>query len=244
MTESTQNPQPGDLGLDEVIDERWISLLDTALKIQAPLARSYVQRMRAKHPGATREELMDSLAKRFVALSTASGAGIGGVAALPGIGTVAAVGLTIGEGITFAEASAFTTLAAADIHDVDMDDPASRRLVLMAVLSGERGAGIVAKALGKQGMQWNTVLAGSGGAGGFLPGLVQRQVSRYVRRRVVSRSGKLWLGRLLPFGIGAAIGGFGARAISGSVVDALREIFAQSPVIDGELAEHHPWLEN
>lgn len=238
MTESTPKP-PHDESAIEAIDERWVSLLDTALKVQAPLARSYVERQRAKRPEATREELMDSLVKRFVLLSTATGAGIGGAAAMPGIGTVAAVGLTVGEGLTFAETCAFTTLAAADIHDVDMSDPSTRRLVLMAVLSGERGAEIVAKALGKQGVQWNTVLAGSS-AGGFLPGLVQRQVGKYLRRRVLARSGGVWLGRLLPFGIGAAIGGFGARAIAGTVVEALREIFSHSPVIDGELAGDHP----
>lgn len=184
-----------------------------------------MQGLRAKKPGASTEELMRALTLRYSVLATGTGAGIGGVAAMPGIGTATALGLTVGEGLVFAEASAFLTLAAADIHDVDMRDAETRRLVLMAVLSGERGAEIIAKSLGQQGMQWSSVLGG----GGVVPGFVTRQVSRYVRRRVLARTSGIWLGRLLPFGVGAVIGGVGARLVSRSVVDALEEIFEEAP---------------
>lgn len=227
-----------DGGFVDALDERWLSVLDAALKVQAPLARSYVDRLRIKHPEATERQLLELVTRRFVALTTATGAGIGGAAALPGLGTVAALGLTVGEGATFAEACAFLTLAAADIHGVDMSDSATRRLVLMAVLSGERGTEIIAKTMGKQGLQWNMVLSGGGG-GGFLPGLISKQVSRYVRRRVAARVGKLWVARLLPFGVGAVIGGLGARAVARSVVEAMLEIFSQGAVLEGELGGEH-----
>lgn len=210
----------------EGVDERWLDVLDAALKVQGPLARAYTARLRAKHPGATEHQLMRHVTRRFTLLTTATGAGIGGVAALPGLGTAAALGLTVGEGISFAEACAFLTLAAADIRGIDMTDRGTRRLVLLGVLSGDRGAEIVAKALGQQGLQWNAVL---GGRGGFLPGLISKQVSRYVRRRVVSRTGTLWLLRLLPFGLGAVLGGLGARAVARSVVEAMLEILSQGP---------------
>ncbi|GAA1300646.1 hypothetical protein [Brachybacterium tyrofermentans] len=224
--------------LREELDERWLSVIDAALKVQTPLAHSYVRRLRAKHPEDTPRQLLERATGRFAGLMTLTGAGIGGVAALPGLGTAAALGLTVGEGVSFAEACAFLTLAAAEIHDVDMSDKHTRRLVLMGVLSGERGTEIIAKAMGKQGLQWNAVLGGGGG--GFLPGLVSKQISRYVRRRVVARSSKLWLGRLLPFGVGAVIGGFGARSVSKSVVDAMLEIFSQAPTLEGELADSGP----
>jgi len=221
----------------EELDERWLSAIDAALKVQTPLAHRYVEQLRAKHPEDTPRQLLERVTGRFTNLMTLTGAGIGGVAALPGLGTAAALGLTVGEGISFAEACAFLTLSAADIHDVDMSDGNTRRLVLMGVLSGERGTEIIAKAMGKQGLQWNAVL---GGGGGFLPGLVSKQISRYVRRRVVARTSKLWLGRLLPFGVGAVIGGFGARSVSKSVVEAMLEIFSQAPTLDGELADSAP----
>jgi len=232
-------PRADDLPTEEgalvdQLDERWLSLIDAALKVQAPLARTYVEHLRAKHPEATDRQLLEKVTTRFTALTTATGAGIGGVAALPGIGTAAAVGLTVGEGLSFAESCAFLTLAAADIHGVDMTDRETRRLVLLGVLGGERGAEIVAKALGRQGLRWNSVL---GGGGGFLPGLVSKQVNKYVRRRVVARTGGLWLARLLPFGIGAVLGGLGARVVARSVVEAMLEIFGQGPgTLEGEVA--------
>ena len=48
---------------------------------------------------------------------------------------------------------------------------------------------------------------------------------------------------LLPFGVGAVIGGFGARAVSRSVVEAMLEIFSQAPTLEGELAGDGPALE-
>ena len=238
-----KTPHPEQDGPGEFVDqvdERWMALIDTALKVQTPLARAYVDRLRERHPDATTHQLMGMVTARFTNLMTATGAGIGGVAALPGLGTAAAVGLTVGEGVSFAEACAFVTLSAAEIHDVDMTDDGTRRLVLVAVLSGEHGTEIVAKALGKQGLQWNAVL---GGGGGFLPNLVTKQVSRYVRRRVISRTGRLWFLRLLPFGLGAIIGGVGARTVARSVSDGLRVIFSQAPTLEGELAGDRPALD-
>ena len=230
---------PGSDELVEQIDERWLGLIDTALKVQSPLAHSYVAKLRQKHPEATDRQLLEHVTKRFTALTTLTGAGIGGVAALPGLGTAAALALTVGEGVSFAEACAFLTLASAEIHGVDMTDKNTRRLVLMGVLGGERGTEIIAKTMGKQGLQWQAVL---GGGGGFVPGLISKQVSRYVRRRVVARTGKLWLMRLLPFGIGAVLGGFGARVVSRSVVEAMLEIFAHGPTLEGELAQQQRGL--
>ncbi|MDN5821953.1 MAG: hypothetical protein L0H74_04280 [Brachybacterium sp.] len=246
MTQSDQSAPPipqGELiedgGLAEELDERWLSVLDTALRVQAPLARNYVERLRAKRPEATDRQLLEHVTTRFKDIATVTGAGIGGVAAMPGLGTVAALGLTVGEGVTFAEACAFLTLAAADIHGVDMAERSTRRLVLMGVLSGERGTEIIAKAMGKQGLQWNAILSGGGG---FLPGLVSRQVSRYVRRRVMARTGKLWFFRLLPFGIGAVLGGVGARSVARSVVESMLEIFSHGAMLQGEFAEQRRGL--
>lgn len=237
VTSSPQHlPEPSQLaddGFAEQLDERWLAVLDTALRVQAPLAHSYVLRLREKHPEATDRELLEKVTGRFTGLMTLTGAGIGGVAALPGLGTAAAVGLSIGEGVSFAEACAFLTLASAEIHGVDMTDDATRRLVLMGVLGGERGTRIIARTMGRHGLQWQAVL---GGGGGFLPSLISKQVSRYVRRRVVSRAGRLWVLRMLPFGVGAVLGGIGTRAVSKSVVEAMLEIFAHGPTLEGEIA--------
>lgn len=226
MNDAAQTPEQG----IELLDDRMISAIDAALRIQAPLAKNYVAKLEAKHPEWSREQLLDAVSRRFVKLLTTTGAGVGGVAALPGLGTVAAIGLTVGEGVSFAEACAFLTLSAAAIYDVDMSDPAKRRLVMLGVLGGERGEKIIAKSMGRQGVQWDTVLAG--GSGGLVPNLVSKQVSRYLRRKLIARAGGLWAGRLIPFGIGAAIGGFGSRAMARSVVEAVEAIFSQAPSVE------------
>ncbi|MGP9695171.1 hypothetical protein ACT3TZ_11200 [Brachybacterium sp. AOP25-B2-12] len=208
-------------------DDRTFMIVDTALRVQRPLAAKYVASLRRKHPDHDDDTLVRHIESRFQHTMTATGAGVGGAAALPGVGTVAAVVLTAGDGAAFAEAVAFLTLATAEIRGVDMRDPEKRRVITLGVLGGEKGAEIIGKALGKQGAQWSSVL--SGVAPDFVINAVSRQARRWIRRKVVSRLGGVWAGRLIPFGIGAVIGGLGNRALARSVVQGSREIFAQAP---------------
>lgn len=208
-------------------DDRTFMIVDTALRVQRPLASKYVASLRRKHPDLDDDALVRHIESRFVHSMTATGAGVGGAAALPGVGTVAAVVLTAGDGAAFAEAVAFLTLATAEIRGVDMRDPDKRRVITLGILGGEKGAEVISKALGKQGAQWSSVL--SGVAPDFVINAVSRQVRRWIRRKVVARLGGVWAGRLIPFGIGAVIGGVGNRALARSVVQASREIFAQAP---------------
>ena len=50
---------PADGELTEQIDERWLAVIDAALKVQAPLAHSYVHKLRQKHPEATDRQLLE-----------------------------------------------------------------------------------------------------------------------------------------------------------------------------------------
>ena len=206
------------------LQDNHMKLIDTALKVQGPLARKYVRSLKQKHPSWSNEELHISIESKFRTLLTVAGAGIGGAAALPGVGTVAAIGLTLGEGAAFAEACAFLTLAVAEIYNVDMRDNAQRRTVTLALLGGEAGAEILTKALGKQGAQWNTVLAGK--VPDVVMNSVNKQVKKWIQRKMAAKAGGVWAGRLMPFGIGAIIGGFGNNLISKSVIEAERKVFA------------------
>lgn len=222
-----RSDEPTDDTTAEPVDERTFRIVDTALRVQRPLAAKYVATLRAKHTSKDDDELVRHIEKRFLTMLTASGAGVGGAAVLPGVGTMAAVVLTAGEGIAFAEACAFLTLAVAEIRGVDMSDPDRRRTIALGVLGGEKGAEIIGKALGKQGAQWSTVL--NGVAPDFVVDLANKQVRRWIKRRLAARMGGLWAGRLIPFGIGAVIGGVGNRTVAHSVIEAEREIFSQAP---------------
>lgn len=226
---------------EALLDEKQLMIIDKALAVQAPLARKYVDGLRRKHLEWSDDEVVEQLEKRFKRLAIASGVGIGGAAALPAIGTVTALALTVGEGAAFAEACAFLTLGTAYVRGVDMSDSSVRRTVILAILGGERGAQIVTKALGKSGLQWAAVLDGVAPKG--MTDLVNGQVQRWVRRLIARRLTGVWAGRLIPFGIGAAIGGVGNRMLASSVIDASREIFSHvgesyPSMIEGDSPAH------
>jgi hypothetical protein len=207
-------------------DERVLTIVDHALRIQKPLADKYVDSLRRKHPEQTEDELVAHVEKQFVRLLTASGAGVGGSAALPGVGTAIAIALTTGEGAAFAEACAFLTLAVARVRGVDMADPVRRRTITLGILGGEKGEELVAKALGRQGLQWGAVLNGI--APDFVMSAVNNQIKRWIRRKIATRMGSVWAGRLIPFGVGAVIGGVGNRVVARGIVKAQREIFSHT----------------
>lgn len=211
--------------------EKHLSLIDRALALQAPIANRYIDSLRAKKSTLSDDELVALIEKRFMTLATAAGAGIGGAAALPGIGTAAAIGMTAGEGVAFAEAVAFLTLAVARVRGVDMKDPARRKIVTYGILGGERGADIVSKSLGKQGVQWAGVL--NGAVPDVVMNAVNKRVKKWIQRTLARRLGTVWAGRLIPFGIGAAVGGAGNFAVARSVIEAEREIFASARTVAG-----------
>ncbi|MBV7433307.1 hypothetical protein KRX53_08255 [Dermabacteraceae bacterium TAE3-ERU5] len=234
---SEENKQLAESGEEQqVLGQSQMKMLDTALKVQGPLARGYVKRLRNKHPEWNNEQLHTAVEDKFRKLMTATGAGVGGVAALPVVGTVSAVALTAGEGVAFAEACAFLTLAVAEIYGVNMADASQRQTVTMALLGGEEGAKIMTKALGKQGVQWETLLGGN--VPPVVLNAVNRHAKKWLQRKVATKLGSVWFGRLLPFGIGAVIGGVGNHMIAKSVIAAQRQVFAsvarQHPEIEGE----------
>jgi hypothetical protein len=201
------NPREGAVGGDSVpTDDRILTIVDQALRVQAPAAARYVEGMRRRHPDLSDDELVARTEAKFLSVATSTGAGVGGVAALPGVGTAVAVVLTTGEGVAFAEECAFLALVVAAIRGVD------------------KGEEIISKALGKQGLQWTTVLNGL--APEFLVNAVNEQVKRWIRKKLTRKLGSVWAARLIPFGIGAVIGGVASFAVARGVIAAERSVFS------------------
>jgi hypothetical protein len=243
ITQTTPQPEDGPRSTavtDDVrLDEGILAVVDEVLRIQAPLADRFVDRMRRRRPGEDTDALTRRLERQFVTSMTGSGAGVGGVAALPGVGTAVAIGLTTGEGIAFVEACAFLTLSIARAHGVDMHDQAVRRTVVLSVLGGEQGELLVSKATGRRGVRWTGVV------GGMVPEAilnpVDRRLRRWVRTRLAARAGGVWTARLIPFGIGAAIGAVSNLTIARAVLVAERTAFAASgTVVTSLITEDRP----
>ena len=67
-------------------------------------------------------------------------------------------------------------------------------------------------------------------------GTVRERIQTMFLRTLLKQQGTAWLGRALPFGIGAVVGGVGNRVMGRAVVANAKEAFGPMPlVIPGEL---------
>ncbi|MFI6868676.1 hypothetical protein [Nocardia sp. NPDC050406] len=208
-------------GLEKTV----VSLLDNGSQLQAPAVAKYVARLRKSHPDETPAQIVTRLEKLYLNTVTGSGTAVGATAAVPGVGTVASVAAMSAETAFFLEASAVFTLAVAAVHGVAPEDKERRRALVLAVVLGESGMEIVQKSVGHSAKNWGTLLTDK------IPGIRSMNDSllkRFLVQFITKRSA-LMLGKVLPAGIGAAIGGFGNRALGHRLIDNSRQAFGPAP---------------
>jgi len=202
-------------------------LIDRAVRAQQPAVAGYVARLRRRSPDAAPADVVETLERQFLAAVTGTGAAIGGTAAAPGIGTVSALALSAGETVAFLETSAVFVLSVAEVHGIHVEDIERRRALLLAVLLGETGSAIMEKATGRAAAYWARALPEK------IPRAAlehaNKQLARWVARRYGARQGAVVLGRLVPFGVGAAIGAVANVAIGRAIVTATRRAFGPPP---------------
>ncbi len=81
---------------------------------------------------------------------------------------------------------------------------------------------------------WGSLFARRVPLAGF--GTVRERIQTMFLRTLLKQQGTAWLGRALPFGIGAVVGGVGNRVMGRAVVANAKEAFGPMPlVIPGEL---------
>ncbi|MGI9063636.1 MAG: hypothetical protein ACR2FQ_07515 [Pseudonocardiaceae bacterium] len=203
------------------------SAFETAINVQQPVVAAYVQRARRRHPEATPAELISTLEKQYLAAVTGAGAAVGGVAAAPGVGTGVAVAMSAGETVTFLETTALFALAVAEIHGVRVEDVERRRTMLLAVLLGDSGPKLIEKVAGRTGKHWGTLLTDA------IPNSsissINKTLGRWFVTKYGTRQGILVIGRVAPFGIGAAIGAGGNLVVGRSVIAGMHRAFGPPP---------------
>lgn len=189
-------------------------------------------------PGASPDERAAAIAKQFTRQLAGLGAAAGGTAALPGVGTIAAIGTTTAELAAFAFRASEMVLAIGAAHGHTAAGVEQRKAWVLSVLAfgdeAAHGYSTIVSSLGGA----KALAASQGGSGWF------QTVNRYLGRKLIARfgarEGAAALGRLLPFGIGAAFGGgtnfFMARGIAR---DATR-LFRQLPTDLGALPPPPP----
>ncbi|WP_199422491.1 hypothetical protein [Actinotalea solisilvae] len=226
---------------DDVLDDtsedqgKWLKTLDRALAIQQRVVERNVDRVRRSRPEAIPAELIGALEKAYTATVTATGAGAGAAAAAPGVGTPVALALGAGEAGVFLEATALFALSVASVHGVRVDDVERRRTLVLAVVLGDAGFMTVQRMAGRTGAHWGKKLTQK------IPIEAIRAANRVLGRNFITRYGTrqgiIVLGRLAPFGIGAAIGAGANAAIGWGVVRTTRRVFGPPPPLPVEAGD-------
>ena len=191
--------------------------LDKAIAIPAARIEERVARMRRDRPGADAAELVEMAASRFRRDAGLSSGAVGASAAIPAISTGAAAALTVGQSAAFIASAVTYVLTVAEIQGVHVVDTERRRALVLSALLGKEGSEAVQGQLGLSSMFWAAQLLMQ------MPLPSVKSINAHLIKRVAKRSaakgGALALGRLLPFGIGAAIGWSGGRALANQVIE-------------------------
>ncbi|MFW0797462.1 hypothetical protein AAFP30_26905 [Gordonia sp. CPCC 205515] len=219
-------------------------LIDRAQQLQAPAVAKYVQKMRAKYPDDSPAQIIRRLEKRYLTTVTGSGGAVGATASVPGVGTVTALGAMTAETALFLEASALLALSIAEVHGIPVHESDRRKALVLAVALGEEGVVALGRLVGTRGGALRR-LGTATIPGGRLNSLNTKLVNMVAKKYALKRA-PLLIGKLMPAGIGAMIGGVGNRALGKRVIANARVAFGPPPplwTIDGEvLGEDMPTL--
>ncbi|GAA1126096.1 hypothetical protein [Citricoccus alkalitolerans] len=203
-----------------------------AVEVQRPLVLRNLNRLRRSHPEETPAQLAERLGTQYLTAVTGGGAAVGGTAVVPGVGTAAALGLSAAATIGFLEATALYAQSVAELMGVTTDDPQRAQTLVMAVMLGDDGRKLLRDFTSQANGSGSGPLAGAvaaiSGASGISDALFQ-QMKRMFMKKFIVRQGAGMLGRLVPFGVGAVIGGVGNRSMGKSVIKAAQNIFGPLP---------------
>lgn len=210
-------------------------VLDTILDTQRPLVVAHLRSLRRKQPHMTPEQMLSRIEKQFLAAVSTGGAAVGATAAIPGLGTVSSLGVSAAETLGFLEASAFFAQAYTEIHGTALVDEKRAKALVMTLLLGDAGTSLVrrvaAQSMGSGPTNeafWGDLITNS------MPPGVTQQLLEYLRnafiRRVTQNAAKGWIGRAIPFGIGAVVGGVGNHVLGRQIIANARGAFGPAPM--------------
>lgn len=215
-----------------------VRAIERAIDVQRPLVLANLRRLRRKYPAATPAELSAKLERDYLVAITTAGAAVGGTAVVPAIGTAVSLGLSAAATVGFLEATALYAQSVAELHGISTEDPERARTLVMGILMGEEGSALIQATLGSSAggvsRHWGNVVGGSMSSSAVRG--IGASIRKRFLKRMLARQGGALLGRALPFGVGAAIGGAGNNKMGRTVINATREAFGPAPtVIPGEL---------
>ncbi|WP_309617465.1 hypothetical protein [Salinibacterium sp.] len=216
--------------------------IDRVLTVQRPAVLAHIRSIRRGRPHDSPEAIIHILERRYLAAVTTGGALVGASAAIPAVGTAASLALSGVETAGFLEASALFAQSVTEIHGIVVDDPDRARALVMTMVLGTAGSDLVKQLAGQmsgkgagKSVFWGETLTKS------MPRAVMGPIADRIKvtfmKKFAVAQGTNVVGRLIPFGIGAVIGGGGNHMLGRQVVRGSREAFGPPPATFPE------WLE-
>jgi hypothetical protein len=208
--------------------------IDRVLTVQRPVVLAHIRSIRRGRPNATPDEIIRTLERRYLTAVTTGGALVGASAAIPAVGTGASIALSSAETAGFLEASALFAQSVTEVHGIAVEDPDRARTLVMTMIMGSAGTDLLMQLAGQvagtgpaRPAFWGEVVTKS------LPtaavGQIADQVKRFFIKRFAITQGTNVAGRLIPFGIGAVIGGGGNHLLGRQIVRSSRAAFGPAP---------------
>lgn len=197
---------------------RFFTGVDRAVKVQAPVIESYVKKLQDKNPGKSVFEHQEALDKRFRTIATGSGVGTGGLAAVPGIGTMMSLAGIAGESVALLEVCSLYALASAKLHGLDISDEEHRKTIVLIAVSGATGKDLISALTEENALAGVKSLRGLTKVKGKDMVQVNSILGRFAFKQVRRRFGRSMFGKLLPFGVGAVLGGKANRTIADGMI--------------------------
>ena len=151
---------------------------------------------------------------------------------MPGVGTVTSMSLSALAVGGYLERTALYAQAVAELHGVHVRDAETARSMVMAIMLGEEGSQLMNTVLLQTGKasgvsnKWGMLLGNSSSGKMFS---VERTIRNLFIRRFLTRQTGALLGRALPFGVGAVVGGGANLALGKNVVRNTRRAFGNAP---------------
>lgn len=236
-TSGTSTPDPATAGTAQGVPPTMaVRGFDRLITTQRPAVLAHVRNVRRRHPNASPQEIIGILEKHYLSAVTAGGAGVGAAAVIPGVGTGVSLALTGVETGVFLEVSALFAQSITEIHGIAVTDPDRARTIVMAMMLGTSGGELVrslaAQATGggvPRTAFWGDVIGRS------VPQAFTGPIADRVKRAFIARFARNTsagaVGRLLPFGIGAVVGGTASHMLGRKIVASSREAFGPAPAV-------------
>lgn len=209
--------------------------LDRVLSIQRPLVLAHIRSIRLRHPHATPAEIIRILEMRYLAAVTTGGAAVGATAVIPGIGTGVTLALSGVETLGFVESTALFAQSVAEVHGIAVSNPDRARALVMTLMLGKEGVALVGQlagqAAGRGGTRtayWGELVTKSLPRAAVGP-MVDQLKSMFVKQ-FAAKGGASFIGKALPFGVGAVIGGTGNHILGRRVLTTSHRAFGAAPV--------------